>query len=87
MTGGAGFIGSNLVLALQEKFPDARLTVIDDFRSGDFKNLRGYRGDLVAADVAKLDWTEKFSDQQFDGIFHLASITDTTVHDQFRAGP
>ena len=39
ITGGAGFIGSNLTLALQEKFPDAHLTVIDDFRSGDFKNL------------------------------------------------
>ena len=39
VTGGAGFIGSNLVLALQERFPKARLTVIDDFRSGDFKNL------------------------------------------------
>ena len=24
VTGGAGFIGSNLTLALQEKFPDAR---------------------------------------------------------------
>jgi ADP-L-glycero-D-manno-heptose 6-epimerase len=41
VTGGAGFIGSNLTLALQEKFTDARQTVIDDFRSGDFKNLRG----------------------------------------------
>ncbi|MEP7250652.1 MAG: NAD-dependent epimerase/dehydratase family protein, partial [Spartobacteria bacterium] len=32
VTGGAGFIGSNLTLALQEKYPAARLTVIDDFR-------------------------------------------------------
>src|SRR6185295_10358967 len=32
ITGGAGFIGSNLTLALQEKFPDTRLTVIDQFR-------------------------------------------------------
>ncbi len=56
VTGGAGFIGSNLTLALQERFPNARLTVIDDFRSGDFKNL---------------------------AILHLASITDTTLHDQF----
>jgi hypothetical protein len=46
VTGGAGFIGSNLVLSLQEKYPAARLTVIDDFRSGDFKNLEGYRGIL-----------------------------------------
>ena len=83
ITGGAGFIGSNLTLALQEKFADARLTVIDDFRSGCFKNLRGYRGDFVAEDLAKLNWQEQFGDQKFDTIFHLASITDTTLHDQF----
>jgi ADP-L-glycero-D-manno-heptose 6-epimerase len=83
VAGGAGFIGSNLALALQEKFPDARLTVIDDFRSGDFKNLQGYRGDFVAQDLAKLDWVQQFGDQKFDAIFHLASITDTTNHDQF----
>ncbi len=83
MTGGAGFIGSNLALALQEKFPEARLTVIDDFRSGDFKNLQGYRGDFVAADLARLDWHEQFGETKFEAIFHLASITDTTLHDQF----
>src|SRR6267142_3556554 len=86
ITGGAGFIGSNLTLALQEKFPDAHLTVIEDFRSGNFKNLTGYRGDFVAENLATLDWREKFGDPAaagFDAIFHLASITDTTVHDQF----
>jgi len=83
ITGGAGFIGSNLTLALQEKFPDPHLTVIDDFRSGDFKNLAGYRGDFVAENLATLDWREKFGDERFDAIFHLASITDTTLHDQF----
>src|SRR5215467_227814 len=83
ITGGAGFIGSNLTLALQEKFPNAHLTVIDDFRSGDFKNLAGYCGDFVAENLANLDWREKFGDEKFDAIFHLASITDTTLHDQF----
>jgi len=83
VTGGAGFIGSNLTLALQEKFPDARLTVIDDFRSGNFKNLAGYRGDFVAQNLATLDWRKQFDDESFDAIFHLASITDTTLHDQF----
>ena len=83
VTGGAGFIGSNLTLALQEKFPQAKLTVIDDFRSGDFKNLAGYRGDFVAQNLAALDWRKQFSDEKFDAIFHLASITDTTNHNQF----
>ena len=83
VTGGAGFIGSNLVLTLQERLPQARLTVIDDFRSGDFKNLAGYAGDFVAHNLATLDWQQQFGDEQFDAIFHLASITDTTLHDQF----
>src|SRR6201985_384350 len=83
VTGGAGFIGSNLTLGLQEKFPAARLTVIDDFRSGDFKNLAGYKGDFVAQNMAMLDWKQQFGDEKFDAIFHLSSITDTTLHDQF----
>ena len=83
VTGGAGFIGSNLVLTLQERMPEARLTVIDDFRSGDFKNLAGYQGDFVAQNLSTLDWDEQFGDESFDAIFHLASITDTTLHDQF----
>src|SRR5438132_8159990 len=83
VTGGAGFIGSNLTLVLQEKFPEAYLAVIDDFRSGNFKNLAGYRGDFVAQNLATLDWRKQFGDEKFDAIFHLASITDTTLHDQF----
>jgi len=82
VTGGAGFIGSNLALKLQEIYPDARITVADDFRSGDFKNLEGFRGDFIAADVSRLDWNVQFKDRTFDAIFHEASITDTTVHDQ-----
>ena len=82
VTGGAGFIGANLVLELQQQFPNARLTVIDDFRSGDFKNLAGYTGDFIAQNLATLDWEKQFGDEKFDGIFHLASITDTTNHDQ-----
>src|SRR6266700_6601124 len=83
ITGGAGFIGSNLTLTLQERFPAARLTVIDDFRSCDFKNLAGYRGDFVAQNLATLNWRDQFGEEKFDAIFHLASITDTTMHDQF----
>lgn len=82
VTGAAGFIGSNLTLTLQQKFPEAHIVAVDDFRSGDFKNLRGFRGDFVAADVSRLNWQQQFKDMTFDVIFHEASITDTTVHDQ-----
>jgi len=77
VTGGAGFIGSNLVLELQRRWPWARITVVDDFRSGTFKNLAGYKGDVAAVDACGFRPTEKF-----DCVFHLASITDTTVADQ-----
>lgn len=79
VTGGAGFIGSNLALELQTRWPWARLTIVDDFRSGTFKNLAGYKGDVAAVDVAEFRPPDKY-----DCIFHLASITDTTVGDQRR---
>jgi len=77
VTGGAGFIGANLVLEIQRRWPRARVTVVDDFRSGDFRNLAGFRGDVVAKSV--VDWAPR---AKFDFVYHLASITDTTVHDQ-----
>ena len=79
VTGGAGFIGSNLALALEER--GASVLVIDDFSSGDFKNLPEFRGELVSQDVNKVTW-EKFGSP--DVIFHQAALTDTTVLDQKR---
>ena len=83
VTGGAGFIGSNLVLALQARYPDSQIVVIDDFRSGDFSRLNGFAGDLVAANLARLDLNERFGETAFDAVFHQASVTDTRVDDQF----
>jgi ADP-L-glycero-D-manno-heptose 6-epimerase len=86
VTGGAGFVGSNLVHELARRYPDSDLTVIDDFRSANFKNLEGFSGDVIAADVAALDFKHYFGGKKrkVDLLFHLASITDTTDHNQFR---
>ncbi|MDD5559605.1 ADP-glyceromanno-heptose 6-epimerase [Candidatus Methylomirabilis sp.] len=81
ITGGAGFIGSNLALELERRYPDIRVTIVDDFRSGEFSNLIGFRGDLVAQDLASLDLLGRFQPGEFRVVFHLASITDTTVTD------
>lgn len=81
VTGGAGFIGSRLVRRIENEWPNARVTVVDDFRSGSFKNLEGFTGDLIAEDVSVLDFGI-FKPDEFDAIFHLASITDTTEMDQ-----
>jgi len=87
VTGGAGFIGSNLVWLLLEQHAGAKLHVVDDFSSGDFRNLAGFPGDVVARPCEELDWEAQFgpldhSVDPVDAIYHLASITDTTVADQ-----
>ena len=84
VTGGAGFIGSNLVHEIARRYPGADLTVVDDFRSGNFKNLEGFKGDLITADLTQLDLKHYFGGHKADLVFHLASITDTTDHNQFR---
>lgn len=82
VTGGAGFVGANLTLELQKRYPDAKITVLDDFRVGKFKNLLGFLGDCLAFNVADTSWLTWAKTQEWDHIFHLASITDTTVMDE-----
>lgn len=82
ITGGAGFIGSNLALTLQERYPDANIYVLDDFRGSSFKNLIGFLGDVLAYDVSDRSWMRVFDEKKLDTIFHIASITDTTILDE-----
>jgi ADP-L-glycero-D-manno-heptose 6-epimerase len=82
VTGGSGFIGSNLALEIQQRYPKSQVTVIDDFRSASFKNLLGFNGDVVAINVSDKSWMACFENRPVDIIFHLASITDTTVLDE-----
>lgn len=74
VTGGAGFIGSNLACELSQQ--DHEVVVLDNFYSGSFRNLVKFQGDVVAGacDVRPAG--------HFDIISHQASITDTTVTDQ-----
>ncbi|MEM8739809.1 MAG: NAD-dependent epimerase/dehydratase family protein [Planctomycetota bacterium] len=89
ITGGAGFVGSNLVRTLQTQQPDAELLVVDDFRLGTFANLSiegphgwSYQGDVIAGALHELDLTGLIDGFEPDVVFHEASITDTTVTDE-----
>ena len=79
VTGGAGFIGSNLVAALAEQGRD--VVISDRLRSGDkWKNIAkaGFR-ELVAPEA--LDgWLER-SGGGLDGVVHLGAISATTETD------
>jgi len=95
ITGGAGFIGSNLAFYFQENYPEATVVVFDKFRSdetfsngnlksfGHFKNLLGFKGIIISGDINDSDALKKLeSDYKFDYIFHQAAISDTTVAEQ-----
>src|SRR3989338_2589389 len=79
VTGGAGFIGSNLALTLEKQ--GARVMIIDDFSGGNFENIKSFRGEIIAQDVHCVNWD---SLKPVDLIFHQAALTDTTVTDQKR---
>lgn len=81
VTGGAGFVGSNIVLRLEKDRHD--VTVLDDMSSGTFKNLSTFRGEFHCLDLSEVDLVSLFQNHPpFDAIIHEASITDTTVTDQ-----
>ncbi len=82
ITGGAGFIGSNLAFHIQEEYPDARVIVFDAFVLGHFKNLIGFKGEVIAGDICDKAALNRLNDYKFDYIFHQAAISDTTVLDQ-----
>ena len=94
ITGGAGFIGSNLAFYFQENYPTCKIVVFDLFRSeatfsngnlksfGHFKNLIGFKGEVISGDINDEDALVKLTAYHFDYIFHEAAISDTTVLDQ-----
>lgn len=94
ITGGAGFIGSNLAFYFQENHPKAKIFVLDRFRDekrfsngnlisfGHFKNLLGFKGEVIEGDINDKDLLERLSEYKFDIIFHEAAISDTTVSNQ-----
>ncbi|MDB4847806.1 ADP-glyceromanno-heptose 6-epimerase [Candidatus Pseudothioglobus singularis] len=94
ITGGAGFIGSNLAIYFQENFPKSKIIVFDCFRSdevfqngnlksfGHFKNLIGFNGDIICGNINNNDDLSRLNKYKFDFIFHHAAISDTRVYDQ-----
>lgn len=91
ITGGAGFIGSNLAKHFMNEH---EVLVIDCFSSnktfsngnsrsfGHFKNLIEFNGEIYCGDVCEMATMQKIRDFKPQVIFHEAAISDTTVKEQ-----
>jgi ADP-L-glycero-D-manno-heptose 6-epimerase len=83
ITGGAGFIGSNLVLELQRLYPNSRIIVLDNYCSAKFKNLINFKGEVYACDITnKKALNDILHGKRFRAVFHLGACTDTTIVDE-----
>jgi len=81
ITGGAGFIGSNLALEIQRRFPNSKISILDDFSSGTEENLKEFKGEVIKGSIIDEDLIKSLK-RKFNIIFHQAAITDTTVGDE-----
>ncbi len=84
VTGGTGFIGSNLALELQKRYPDWEVVILDDFSTGHFKNIIGFEGEIVTGSITENETVDRLRKFQFDVILHQAANVNTTDHNQRR---
>ena len=80
ITGGAGFIGSNLVHYIAKTRPSWNVTVIDALTyAGNLKNIEPRLKDSSNITFERVNITKKqelekvFTSEKFDCVFHLAA--------------
>ena len=94
ISGGAGFIGSNLAFYFQKNYPESNIVIFDSFRNelllsngnlqsfGHYKNIINFTGDVICGNINNKRDLALLSKYNFDFIFHQAAISDTRVYDQ-----
>lgn len=72
VTGGAGFVGSNLIKRLKNEYPEARIVSLDNYFTGTQDNhvsgVEYYHGNT--ADARKI-----FANDKFDTVFHFGEYS------------
>lgn len=94
ITGGAGFIGSNIARCILEKSKDNVVYIFDTFDDnsllengnkkylGNFNNLLGLNVSIIVGNIAVENDLKQLFDYDFDVIFHMAAISDTRASNQ-----
>ncbi len=77
VTGGAGFIGSNLVSGLIKEHD---VTVLDNFHTGSKDNLKDVRGEITVIDDSSGNIGNRLSNSDIDAIFHLGIPSSSPMY-------
>jgi UDP-glucose 4-epimerase len=76
ITGGAGFIGSNMAFQLERK---NKITIVDDFSGSSLSNLKSVESSknvkIMRGDIRKRDFFKNLG-KDFDLVIHLAANSD-----------
>jgi nucleoside-diphosphate-sugar epimerase len=78
VTGGAGYVGSGLLIRLRKEFPEATITSIDNLESGNYSYFKHLKNDkyyrLLVGDIRKKSDLRKAITRDTSIIMHLAAI-------------
>ena len=70
ITGGAGYIGSHVVLAALEQ--GCKVTIFDDLSTGLKENINDNTNFIFGSTFSKVDLNKLFKNDKFDAVVHLA---------------
>jgi len=77
VTGGAGFIGSNVARLLEKE--GSQVFILDNFFHANFENIIDLNAEVISADILDEGIFKKLP--KIDAVIHEAAITDTTLAD------
>nr|QNO49511.1 ADP-L-glycero-D-manno-heptose-6-epimerase [Methanosarcinales archaeon ANME-2c ERB4] len=77
VTGGAGFIGSNLISVLVKEHD---VTVLDNFHTGSADNLNDAKNEIAIIDDSSGNIGKQLSNSDIDAIFHLGIPSSSPMY-------
>tara|TARA_Y100000389_G_scaffold195186_1_gene226221 strand:- start:8461 stop:9339 length:879 start_codon:yes stop_codon:yes gene_type:complete len=77
ITGGAGFVGSNLIKALTVQYPKSKIVVLDNYSTGKLENIKEYSIDIHKGKCE--DIGEIFKNDSFDIVYHFGEYSRITT--------